>query len=284
MSQPDHTSSSNVVPMTVTSTSEIVMVTPSMATLWLTLNTVNRHVRNNKVIQYAVDMLDGNWKLTGEAIKFSVTGRLLDGQHRLQAIVEADVAVPMFVVRGLPDDTQPYMDSGMARLASDNFHMTGEAHPSVLAGAARIGILADRGLLYRDKKLHGVSHAQVYGWVAANPTVRRSVHYTQSGAPKKILLRPSIRAYCHFRFAEVDTDAADEFFGSLGSLVNIPNGSPIHAVDSRLRQLRDKSVAAEVRDLLHMMFRGWNAWRAGRSLQVIQLTPARGSKQLPPLA
>lgn len=281
MSLPEH--SDTVVPMTITSTSEIVMVTPSMAKLWLSLNTVNRHIRSNKVIQYACDMLDGNWKLTGEAIKFSATGRLLDGQHRLKAVIEADVAVLMFVVRGLPDDTQPYMDTGMARLASDNFHIAGENHPTVLSGAARIGIIVDRGLLYRDKKLQPTSHAQVYAWVEMHPSIRRSVHYMQSGTPKKVLLRPSVRAYCHFRFAEVNADAADEFFASLGSLINIPDGSPLHALNSRLWQLRDKNVHAEVRDLLNMTFRAWNAWREGRSLRMIPLTPARGNTQLPPL-
>jgi hypothetical protein len=280
MSLPEH---GNVVPMAVTSTSEIVLVTPGMAELWLTLNTVNRTIRNTKVIQYACDMLDGNWKLTGEAIKFSVTGRLLDGQHRLKAIIEADTAVPMFVVRGLPDDVQPFMDTGAARLASDNFHIAGETHPTVLAAAARIGIIVDRDLLNRDAKLHVTSHAQIYAWVDAHPQIRRSVRYVQSGPPKKILLRPSVKAYCHFRFADIDADGADEFFASLGSLVDIPAGSPIHALSSRLRQLRDKSVDAEIRDLLHMTFRGWNAWRTGRSMSVIQLVPRGGTKQLPPL-
>jgi hypothetical protein len=272
----------NVLTLALSPTSSVTDVTPEMAERWMALNKVNRNVRSVKVSQYAADMTEGNWLLTGEAIKFSESGRLLDGQHRLLAVIQANVTVQMFVTQGLPDNTQAVMDTGVKRLAADNLHIAGESNAAVLAAVARIGHIVDRDLLYRDRKSwQAISNAQIYAWVEANPMARRSVDYCMAGEPKKVQMRPSVKAYCHFRFAGVDPDAADEFFSSLGSLINIPSGSAIHALSSRLRQLDRKSVRAEMPDLVSMTIRAWNAWRSGRSLAVIPLVPAHGNRRLP---
>ncbi|KAF7277615.1 hypothetical protein GWI33_002970, partial [Rhynchophorus ferrugineus] len=80
---------------------QVETITPDLARQYLAFNTHNRNVRSYRVKGYAADMRDGRWTLNGEAIKFSADGTLLDGQHRLQAVIEADVAVQMLVVRGV---------------------------------------------------------------------------------------------------------------------------------------------------------------------------------------
>jgi predicted nucleic acid-binding Zn ribbon protein len=67
----------------------IVYVTPEMAERWLGHNKVNRNLRNRRVDQFARDMRSGRWQLTGEAIKFGKSGNLIDGQHRLWAVIES---------------------------------------------------------------------------------------------------------------------------------------------------------------------------------------------------
>lgn len=64
-------------------------------------------------------MRNGNWKANGEAIKFSSTGRLLDGQHRLRACVKEQVPFTTLVIRGLEDEAMAARsgDEGIRRLA-----------------------------------------------------------------------------------------------------------------------------------------------------------------------
>lgn len=70
------------------------VVTPAMATKWLEEgNTHNRKVRDSVVMRYAADMKAGRWKQTHQGIAFNGDGTLLDGQHRLFAIIEADTEV-----------------------------------------------------------------------------------------------------------------------------------------------------------------------------------------------
>jgi len=62
---------------------EIVSVTPDQASAWLATNaTNNRKISTTIVNQYARDMIAGRWEITGEAIKFDTTGRLIDAALR----------------------------------------------------------------------------------------------------------------------------------------------------------------------------------------------------------
>lgn len=95
-------------------TTQVLALTPATAKAWVNVATnTNRTLRKSRVEQYAADMKAGRWQLNGEAIKFDNTGRLLNGQHRLHAIVLADVTVKMLVVSGLDPNTQTTMDTGL---------------------------------------------------------------------------------------------------------------------------------------------------------------------------
>ena len=97
----------------------IEMITPKMAEKYLQFNTCNRHLRKSLVSQYARDMTNGNWKLTHQGVAFNCDGTLLDGQHRLAAIIESGVAVQMLVARGVESKNQLFMDDHANRTAGD---------------------------------------------------------------------------------------------------------------------------------------------------------------------
>lgn len=94
-------------------TAEVRKVTPELAKTWLGTTEKNRTFRKSRVAQYAADMKAGRWQLNGEAIKFDKNGHLLNGQHRLHAVVRADTTVPMLVISGLDPETRTTMDSGL---------------------------------------------------------------------------------------------------------------------------------------------------------------------------
>ena len=82
-------------------------------------NVGNRTLRHRHASSLADDMTSGLWQNNGESIKFSNTGRLIDGQHRLAAIAIADVRLPILVISGVRDDAQHTLDCGSARQAHD---------------------------------------------------------------------------------------------------------------------------------------------------------------------
>lgn len=134
-------------------------------------NGVNRHVRRRVVEKYARDMRDGNWHFTHHTIALSKSGRLLDGQHRLLAIVESGVTITMFVTFNLEDESQDFMDSGTSRTAADVLHMRGKKYD--LAPLARIAILYEEGLDISKGNL-SPSNAQIFDWVDLHPEAEKA--------------------------------------------------------------------------------------------------------------
>lgn len=106
---------------------EVIDVTPKMAADWLEKNAgFQRKARQTIVDRYVRDMINGKWTLTHQGIAFDCKGRLIDGQHRLLAVVKADTAVKMVVVRDAPATAFDHVDLGYGRTTSDVLKAQGE--------------------------------------------------------------------------------------------------------------------------------------------------------------
>lgn len=77
-------------------------VTPAKAREWLENNFRNRPIKEDVVKAYARDMAVGTWVSTHQGIAFNDKDELIDGQHRLSAIVLCKVTVRMMVTFGMP--------------------------------------------------------------------------------------------------------------------------------------------------------------------------------------
>lgn len=100
-------------------------ITPDMAREYLKANSMNRPLNDKTVNLYAQEMRAGNWKLNGEAICFGKNGALLNGQHRLSAIVKSGKEIQTMVVRGCDENAFITYDSGRLRRSSDVFAIEG---------------------------------------------------------------------------------------------------------------------------------------------------------------
>jgi hypothetical protein len=77
--------------------SEVMTITPEIATDMLMDNKSNRAIRRLVVKAYAKDMANGEWRITHQGIAINEKGNVVDGQHRLLAVIESGCSVPMFV-------------------------------------------------------------------------------------------------------------------------------------------------------------------------------------------
>lgn len=108
---------------------EWILVTPAIAKQWLTKNTSNRRLRKRTVVRYACDMKAGQWLETHQAIAFSEAGVLLDGQHRLAAVIESGVSQRFLVVTGCSHESQLVVDKVLPRGAADSITLEGSLGP-----------------------------------------------------------------------------------------------------------------------------------------------------------
>lgn len=99
---------------------EIQTVTPQKAQEWLCKNHFNRPIRKANVITFADQMKSGRWLLSHQGIAFDTSGRLIDGQHRLNAVILANTPVAMMVTTGASIDLFKVTDGGAKRNLSDH--------------------------------------------------------------------------------------------------------------------------------------------------------------------
>lgn len=172
-------------------------ITPYIASRWLEVNEENqRKMNSNQVFQYATQMKKGLWMPdTGESIKFSRSRRLIDGQHRLKAIVEADESRVMMVIRGIADENIVKMDQGKKRNLADIFRIQGVEIPngfteSMLASVIN-GIYTNKtfiGKAHKDRESlrvdsrHGntASPSQLFEFLMANPIIMEKLSELKS--------------------------------------------------------------------------------------------------------
>lgn len=143
---------------------EYTIVTPDQATEWLGNAAKNRRISERRVGLYAAAMKRGDWMLTNQGIAIDEFGKLIDGQHRLRAIVASQTPTELLVIRAAPSRTQLVLDQGLKRLPHDQvglregwevtpLHMAvAKSMVTSIGGAGeteRRGIVADIQLLDR---------------------------------------------------------------------------------------------------------------------------------------
>jgi hypothetical protein len=106
-----------------------VTITPEDASQLLEANSNNRPLNEQHVKRIARQILEGKWRFNGDTIKISSTNDILDGQHRLWAIMEAKIPVETIVVRGIEPDAFSTIDTiRKSRSGSDVLALVGVSH------------------------------------------------------------------------------------------------------------------------------------------------------------
>ena len=103
----------------------IVYITPELAKKWLDeANVFNRAINQKVVDMYVRQIKSGLWRRTHQGVAFTAEGSLLDGQHRLMAIVTAGQTVPVLVFTDEAADNYEYIDCGRNRSNLDTMRMS----------------------------------------------------------------------------------------------------------------------------------------------------------------
>lgn len=103
----------------------IVEITPKLAAELLGNNARNRKLRASVVKRYANDIELGLWRLSGEPIILNSEGAVVDGQHRLAAVVGANKSIRSVLVEGADPSVFDVVDCGLPRKAQDALEISG---------------------------------------------------------------------------------------------------------------------------------------------------------------
>jgi len=251
----------------------IERIAPNQAKEYLEKNPRNRNLRKKTVEFLAAQMVADNWQLNGETIIFDARGNLLDGQHRLNACVEAGKPFTTFVVRGIDANAQSSIDTGIARTAGDVLTMNEISNGARLAAAARV-IFAIEGIgdgdeVQRVSLSTKVPHNVVLDFVRSNSDILiEGAHTIVKGQGKAILRPPATWCALYYLFASRNRTKAREFFDALTSGEELEKDHPVYRLRSLLiSNLAQKNIKRKKLWYCGIAVKAWNAFLRGEQVR-----------------
>lgn len=247
-------------------TTEIVIATVTWATHVLeTCNPRNRKRSESLVRRIRDSILGGRWQVNGEPVIFASDGTLLDGQHRLFAIVAAGIAVPVLVVRGVDPSAFSTLDQGKIRNRADVLSIpTSEGaerakSSTVLAGALSHVFRWENG--YLDAMHRFPDNTEILDLNIRHPGVNDSVAQALARC-KKGIHPPSLFAALHYIFHRLDAALAKSFFERVWDHIGVEPNSNEAALNVWLENRPSRNFA-DMLSLLAVVIKCWNRLRTG---------------------
>jgi len=235
-------------------------ITPDLAEFYLLSNTNNRPVRIHHVEALARDMKGGSYQVNGDAIRFSSDGALLDGQHRLKAIVMSGVTLNILVIRGLAPETMKTIDAGVKRTTGDRFALSGVKNGNILA--ATLNVM--NGLAAGAEK-RTLTASEAYKALELHPEVELSV----AAANGMKIVAASYLAALHYvgHFTGYGAQA-DEFVQIFKTGYADSQYDPARVARERMISIRSNGQATSRAEQLEILTSAWENKRLGREVKV----------------
>lgn len=266
---------------------EFEKINPDRAKAMLGNSHANRNLRRGWVSLLARDMKAGRWQKTGQAIIISLDGKLLDGQHRLHAIIESGQTIEIAVATGIADDAFHSIDTGRPRNAADVLGISGVKNSRAVAAATqRVAFLLSGAIsgLARDTNTGKLS-----------PSALVSFYETLDRDYMAEMILVAGRAVERFRYVTV-SDLASlgyvagsvfhsnfmEFCELTGSGAGLDDGSPVLALRNWLVNATGLSRATTRDGKAFAHARAWTAFARGESLFRIVYNPTKDGGANPP--
>jgi hypothetical protein len=237
---------------------EEMEITPEVAAEMLKFNTMNRPLSKVWVNQLAGRMERDEWKYNAETITFADDGTLLDGQHRLSAVVKSGVTIKALVVRGgVKKSAFDTMGGGKPRGGSDVFAIKNIPNAAVTVAALR---WVDMYLTERTKSMPRYSNTQLLALYDQHPGISASAAFCPASCS---FTNPSILVCSHYLFSKLDKVLADSFVLTLCDGFGLQKGDPVAALRNRLiKDEKSKSRLAK-HYAFALTIKAWNMARKG---------------------
>ncbi len=252
--------------------SRVMTITPDKARKWLedSEGTNFRKLLGRRVAQYADDMKRGVWLENGESIVLNGDGRVLDGQHRLAAVVRAGTDIRAVVVTGVTCDL---FDAGATRTFNQLLKHRGEHYAACIGAATRFLWAYDNKILGVSKtyRVTGVttktppSQLALYDLFCENKGLRDSAALACRALGTKAsraIIAPSILTACHYIFVRLDKGEADQYVGDITDVLELSIEDPVFVLERRLRRSKTgESPPLPSRVISALAIKAWNARR-----------------------
>lgn len=243
------------------------------------LNTMptNRNVKKANLNKLISVLQNNEWDAeNGEVIKINKEGQLIDGQHRLMAVVKTNKAVNMAIMYGCGSNAMKTIDTGATRSINDVLKLNNVKSyvkvPFVIQSESVIN--KGKTIRYTNQETKYKTPLSVLDVYLSNKMIidETTTQATRFYANLKLLSPSQVVAYYNI-FKKIDEESANEFFEQLSSF-NITN--------TQIMLLKQKLIADKTTTLRKlsstekeaMLIKTWNAFMQGSEKKILRWQPS----------
>jgi len=215
-------------------TAAVASITPEIALHWLKNHNIqNRPMKNPHSEQIRRKILKGEWGLNGQPIILGKSGRLLDGQNRLFAILNSGKTVQSMVVWNIDDIYFKTIDLGKPRTGADVLYSMGYSKKL----ASPLSTCAKHELTFRvtsnlsgisDSNLDKIEPYHISYEVQENELLQTACEYILEYGSSMLPIKAGGLSFLLYRFMLFDYDKALEWMDGFITGANLDRN------DSRL--------------------------------------------------
>ncbi len=256
---------------------EVLKVDDEMALAWLArteeLGFHNRRLSNQFIKRYAHAMREGRWQLNGETIILDESGALLNGQHRLHAVLEVTtsdegpVFIEMLVAQGVKRSTFQTMDQGVKRTAGQILGIGGISQGESLAALVRKIYIWETNR-YSDHTVARLLDNSEITELATNHREEFLPALTWGKRASQEFGRASLWAFVYWLFTKhAPNEAQTDFLEPLVTGADLGEKHPVLALRRKMLKARAGGpIPYSDKQILSLAVRSWNALQQGRGL------------------
>ena len=220
---------------------KVMTITPEIAEALLAKNTTNRPLDKKKVQAWLKEMQANRWKLTHQGVAFASDGTLVDGQHRLHAIIENGTTVEMLVFLDCDKDSFDVLDVGKQRSHNDILRLGGVRASYRIVKHCRLYGMTSDPLVWDNEK---VSPAELNNWAQGHVetlSIAADLQRKVTKARRSLSLEAGSAMAIYQIYGGVSAQTVFELFYEPMINFEVETGSPIaafykyvlHSEDSR---------------------------------------------------
>ena len=250
-----------------------VEVTPAMAVKLLEYNKINRPLSQAHVQRIAREISQGRWQYNGDTIKVANNGDVIDGQHRLWAIIEANKPVKTIIINGIDAGAFTTIDTlRKARTYSDVISIGGDLQNRTVIATALCWLLRwewglmDVSSLRRAKRR--VENEDIKRAFAAHPGIVLAAEKT--AVIRRIANHGILACFYYVLTCHDRGDLADRLVEAMREPASLSQNHPFYQLRRWFIDEKQKVGRSQPKQVIARMIKATNAVVAGRRVETLR--------------
>jgi hypothetical protein len=244
---------------------ERILITPEIATQLLTKNIGNRPMSEKHVVFIKNEMDKDLYKETGDTIQISINNKLLDGQHRLEAIRRSGKSYWQNIAYDVPDDAFYVLDTGRPRSNGDILSISGIKNGTLISSAISFIKTLQKEANDFNKSARENAEEKIK-FFNDNPEIGEIAIYCNRIYRKTKWISPSILTAIYFVLAKKGhpENIISNFFNMYETGLDLTESSPAYHLRNKLIKDSINKTKYRIVDKVKLFIVCWNLYIKGK--------------------